>query len=82
MGSQNTDILDQVGPLSRSGAAEVLLSINAPHCWLAKKLQKHLDCTLKSLSHHRGSHTEASASFLIPALCVTSKVTNKCYSLA
>lgn len=46
-----------------------------------KKLQKHLDCTLKSLSHHRGSHTEASASFSIPALCVTSKVTNKCYSL-
>lgn len=39
MGSQNTDILDQVGPLSRSGAAEVLLSINAPHCWLTKNFK-------------------------------------------
>lgn len=34
MGSQNTDVLDQVSRLSRSSTVEVLVRINAPHCWL------------------------------------------------
>lgn len=34
MSSQNTDVLDQVSPLSRRGTVEVLVRINAPHCWL------------------------------------------------
>lgn len=70
MGSQNTDVLDQVSPLCRSATVEALVWINASHCWLETDFKSTWTAVSRAVPTAAAPTLEPSACFYSLHTCI------------